>query len=348
MPAVQRQAHCPRCQRYTTLKEVQRHTRDLFPRCTPRQRQVTATEVKLRRRLGLIPNAPPTPPSPRRLNLPIAQPNFHPSRDIHRPVTPPFPIPHSGEDDLDGDGNRRMQLPPPPPTPPPRPPSPFERYMHERAWHPEYAHDTPGAGLEADEDDDEAPTLADAEGYEWLKELTAEEVLGQELEAKIARAGGHKVGPVDLLVAQASNYKLDTNLGAAAFEKLWHDSPSLNNLLSLDRTRTKIVALSGIQGVPVDCCIGSCMAYTGCYAEFNMCIHCEEPRYEANADKNGRLQPRCTFRYIPIIPRLINFFRNAEMTRKLLYRAERPSHPDCLTDIFDGAHYSDLCRRPTT
>ena len=61
-------------------------------------------------------------------------------------------------------------------------------------------------------------------------------------------------------------------------------------------TEKRIEFLSGVTPVLYDCCINSCMAYTGDYLELETCRYCSEPRLGTNG------KPQRQFSYLPIIP----------------------------------------------
>ncbi|KAF8749189.1 hypothetical protein RHS01_10234 [Rhizoctonia solani] len=84
-------------------------------------------------------------------------------------------------------------------------------------------------------------------------------------------------------------------------------------LMSTQRLRTRIAALSGVEPENVDCCLNVCHAFTGQYAKEDVCLKCNEPRY----DYKGR--PRKTFQYLPATPRFRAYFNNPDFIRKMLY-----------------------------
>ncbi|KAI0749096.1 hypothetical protein C8Q74DRAFT_1374197 [Fomes fomentarius] len=66
-------------------------------------------------------------------------------------------------------------------------------------------------------------------------------------------------------------------------ENAYKDLPStfdIEDLPSLKRLRSRVAFLAGLEHQLFDCCIQSCMAYTGPYTEFKECLYCEEPRYD--------------------------------------------------------------------
>lgn len=141
------------------------------------------------------------------------------------------------------------------------------------------------------------------------------------------------------MTVHAFNYKIDTEISTGAFEKLPRAFPELSSLQSLYRTRTRVARLSGVLGVQIDCCVNSCVAFTGTIKHMEQCPYCGQDRYVGNSHQR---RARCQFRYIPIIPRLRNFFHDPNMIHQLLYRAQRHAEPGIVADIFDGTHYQKL------
>ncbi|QRV77922.1 Transposase family tnp2 [Ceratobasidium sp. AG-Ba] len=58
--------------------------------------------------------------------------------------------------------------------------------------------------------------------------------------------------------------------------------------------------------------------------------------------ETGEWYVRRTFQYLPLIPRLINMYRDPKTAHALGYRARYHSAPGNFADIFDGAHYKQL------
>ncbi|KAL1701989.1 hypothetical protein EV121DRAFT_210964, partial [Schizophyllum commune] len=100
--------------------------------------------------------------------------------------------------------------------------------------------------------------------------------------------------------------------------------------------------LSGVEATEYDCCINSCLCYTGPHANETVCPYCKESR----RDDTGK--PRRRFRYIPIIPRLRSFYQNSDMATKMLYRHKSRNDaqhdPETMYDMMDGTHYDRLTR----
>jgi hypothetical protein len=114
------------------------------------------------------------------------------------------------------------------------------------------------------------------------------------------------------------------------------------DLPSLRRCETRLQQWTKIHPKLVDCCVNTCLAYTGTYEQVQMCPHCNESRYSAA----GR--PRKQFLYIPVADRLVLQYRDAGRARVL--KSYRQTYSNLsedsgqykLRDVFDGALYHDF------
>ena len=92
----------------------------------------------------------------------------------------------------------------------------------------------------------------------------------------------------------------------------------------------------------LDCCVNSCLAYTGAFEHERVCPRCNELRYSTT----GR--PRKQFLYIPVAHRLVLQYSDADRARVLKsYRQTYSNQPgdagrQQLRDIFDGALYNEF------
>ncbi|KAG9079918.1 hypothetical protein FRC06_007318 [Ceratobasidium sp. 370] len=272
MPAEKRKKpgtmHCPVCKEEMTRKAVRRHAR--FS-CTPAQRE----RDKVMRHIDAV-----------------LDPTLARREDLPRPRR-----------------RRRCRRQPLREASPSRPESPPDDSLPAQdPRHPDFLLDTPGAGpsdqaqvpprafhsppVTVEEVEDEPPiTLADLPG--WPRGLTAEDVLDQELVAELMRDGGFQLPDEDGLLVEGFNYKVDTKITGRAFSKLPRAFPGrLGDLPTEERIRTRVATLAGIQGVFLDCCINSCMAYTGTYKRFDKCLYCGEARYKPNPDRPGQVKAR--------------------------------------------------------
>ena len=146
----------------------------------------------------------------------------------------------------------------------------------------------------------------------------------------------------DMNVIRAHNYKVDVNLGDRSFNKLIRAFPALGGLPSLKRIQSRIAFLLGVQFVDYHCCVNSCCCFTGPFATQTTCPYCGEPRFTPS-DK-----PRKLFRYLPLTPRLLALYTNANIAKTLRYRHDYQSQPSTSADVFDGSHYKRLCRTRVT
>ncbi|KAJ7728044.1 hypothetical protein B0H16DRAFT_1734811 [Mycena metata] len=223
-------------------------------------------------------------------------------------------------------------------------------------------------GLSGDWDEGDEP---------WQEGLSHSDRLGDIFEAEAARAA-QNLSEEDLNDIRAFNFKADTQITDAAYNKLSLAFPQLGDLSSLSVLQRQMSFLSGVKPVKYDCCIGSCMCYTGNYAALQRCPFCHEPRFDADN------KPRREYHYIPIIPRLVALYTNQKQSEVLqTYRVSEkpnlpdqrwPSHqgchaqyryflvtefrffrhaefvsePDTVKDVFDGTHYKNLLRQLVT
>ncbi len=113
-------------------------------------------------------------------------------------------------------------------------------------------------------------------------------------------------------------------------------------LPNLRRSESRLQHWTKIQPELVDCCVNSCIAYTGTFRQASMCPHCNAPRYSPS----GR--PRNRFLYVPVAHRLALQYSDAGRARVLKSYRLSYSKPlqdagrHQLRDIFDGALYHDF------
>ncbi|PCH42719.1 hypothetical protein WOLCODRAFT_86186 [Wolfiporia cocos MD-104 SS10] len=93
-------------------------------------------------------------------------------------------------------------------------------------------------------------------------------------------------------------------------------------LLTYAVVKSYVENLTGIFELRHDCCVNSCMAYTGIYSELDKCNYCGEPRYEERRRRRKRrLVPRKQSTTIPIAPVIQAMRRSTEGSRAAEYRA---------------------------
>ena len=124
--------------------------------------------------------------------------------------------------------------------------------------------------------------------------------------------------------------------GYNAMRKLYNRKLDLHSEYIMFR---RMEYLSGVQPVLFDCCINSCVAFTGDHEDLDKCPirKCGEPRYALN----GRARKQ--FSYIPLIPRLCGLYKNAMSAERMLYRSRCEHIPREISDVFDSVHYRQLC-----
>ncbi|KAI1097068.1 hypothetical protein F4804DRAFT_228339, partial [Jackrogersella minutella] len=76
-------------------------------------------------------------------------------------------------------------------------------------------------------------------------------------------------------------------------------------LPSIWRLEEKLQKITGIEHQWIDCCINSCVAYTGRFEGLDHCPFpkCKQARYYKKKNKNGSSRARKQYLYIPIAPR---------------------------------------------
>lgn len=73
-----------------------------------------------------------------------------------------------------------------------------------------------------------------------------------------------------------------------------------------------VARLSEVDAVRYDCCVNSCVAYTGVYQELMACPECLESRYQGSS-----MRTRKSFEYIGIENRVRSLVGNPELRRQL-------------------------------
>lgn len=117
-------------------------------------------------------------------------------------------------------------------------------------------------------------------------------------------------------------------------------------LPSIYRVNKRLEKRSGLKPIWYHCCINSCMAFTGEYADFTHCKICKEARYHAQLSRKRELKPRKKWLFFPVAPRLLKQFRDPEKATYLsTYRAQFDVPKDAFTDIFSGDLYQSFHRR---
>ncbi|KAJ7466343.1 hypothetical protein FB451DRAFT_1093297, partial [Mycena latifolia] len=170
-----------------------------------------------------------------------------------------------------------------------------------------------------------------------LREL--EEMLGPDEEAALWECRNDILTEQDRDNIRAFRLKMLCTMPHLAFAQMRYAFRNKLEISSHYIMIHRVAILSGIEPVWYHCCINSCMAYTGNYSDSTSCKFCPETRYAAD----GR--PRRLFCYLAIIPRLQGYFMNPKKVEQLLYRHNYKHIPGTISDVFDGEHYRNLCKK---
>ncbi|KAJ6592450.1 hypothetical protein B0H19DRAFT_902359, partial [Mycena capillaripes] len=146
----------------------------------------------------------------------------------------------------------------------------------------------------------------------------------------------------DMAILRAFALKTEDHLTNATFEKLPYAFPN-TYIPTLKVTKARMEFLAAFKPVPYDCCPNSCCCYVGPHAEDTICPYCETPWYKSNG------KPRKTFTYVPLIPRLVSYFKNTKVVEEMSYRGAYKPHLDgAMEDVFDSKNYRILRERFVT
>ncbi|CCO34236.1 hypothetical protein BN14_08330 [Rhizoctonia solani AG-1 IB] len=303
---------CPDCHELRSPKTYQRHQKygcpSLRKHASKLRRAAEATLTRLRR-LGLVARSPPPHHQSLQLNRQhspntLPPPAFH--EHLHLSASPV--VDHEMQPPELYHYDSQFDTPGAGPGP------------SSRDQSPRFAPYNPNDPAEEESDNNKDPLAA----LPWMYGLAPHNYYELNAQQELLRKGGLQLPNYDRLTVQAFNYKVDTDISG---------QPGLQR---------RIDKISAFGAQAIDCCINSCVAYTGVYQWLESCPWCGEARYKPHRKNPICRVPRRTFRYLPLIPRLINLFRNPPMAESLRYRSQRQPQPDTLSDIFDGHYYCQL------
>ena len=101
--------------------------------------------------------------------------------------------------------------------------------------------------------------------------------------------------------------------------------------------------LAGFKKVLYDCCLNSCMCYSGTHKVLNQCLYCREP----HCNEDGKAHQN--FKYTPFIPHPQAAQANKTHAHLMYYHAHKHNHtPGKMSDVFDSSHYCDLLQTKVT
>jgi hypothetical protein len=126
------------------------------------------------------------------------------------------------------------------------------------------------------------------------------------------------------------------NLRHGHSRKALEDLAKVQGLSSPYVMKKKLKLFSKLVEELYDCCIASCMAFTGPFEDLEECKICDEPHYD-NCGKACNI-----FRFLPLIPRLQAFFKSDRIMEMLRYRQELGPYEGKMQDMFDSEHFREL------
>ncbi|KAF9537572.1 hypothetical protein CPC08DRAFT_618684, partial [Agrocybe pediades] len=141
---------------------------------------------------------------------------------------------------------------------------------------------------------------------------------------------------LDLELIRCFVLKTEDHVSNHTFECMRHAFRRNESVGRFSTIKTRVRRLAQFEPRLYDCCINSCCCFVGPLAEEQVCSYCKQPRF----DSQGKA--RKSFTYIPLIPRLVNFFKNVDMITKMEYRSNCAPDPLSMHDIFDGSNYQRL------
>ena len=119
------------------------------------------------------------------------------------------------------------------------------------------------------------------------------------------------------------------------FNQMQHLFPHKLEIISYWIILWHMGILSEIEPIWYDCCINSCITFTGKYTNHTHCPHCQEAR-------TSNRKPQRAFDYLPIIPQLQGFFQNSKLVKTMQYQANYQHDPNSISDVFDSLAYCSL------
>ena len=119
----------------------------------------------------------------------------------------------------------------------------------------------------------------------------------------------------DLDILRPFAMMLRNNLTALSFDKMSYTFSNAG-METLAKTRSHAQYLSRFEPVKLECCVNSCVCFTGLHASLNECLRCKMSRLNESGEA------RRMFSYMPLIPCLHAFMSNHAYTTCLQYRAD--------------------------
>ena len=150
----------------------------------------------------------------------------------------------------------------------------------------------------------------------------------------------------ELAICRAFAFTVRTQMSNDNYAMIKETWPEISDFPSKHTLHTKSQGLAGIEPLPFDCCVNSCVCFAGRYSPLEKCPRCDEPRFEVNF--YGKKKPRSQFFYIPLIPRLIAYLASPHAASEMQYQSKHQHTQGSFQDIFDGENYQTLRSTPVT
>jgi len=119
----------------------------------------------------------------------------------------------------------------------------------------------------------------------------------------------------DLDILRLFAMMLRNNLTALSFDEMSYTFSNAG-METLTKTRSHARYLSRFEPIKLECCVNSCVCFTGLHASLNECPRCKM----SCLNKSG--EARQTFSYMPLIPHLCAFMSNCAYATCLQYHAD--------------------------
>ena len=198
--------------------------------------------------------------------------------------------------------------------------------------------------FEPDAESDSTKSDAEEEGHrgQWPQNEIfhpAEEARALEEQHELQKLGSRALSQWEKDNLKAAAYKITHQITKEAFEGLRYLTESRMEIGSDFVANRILERASKLKSEAYNCCVNSCMCYTGEFDKLTECSICGEPRLDK------RRKARNQFRYIPIIPRLQAMYKDPKMISMLLYRMQRDVEPGDIEDVFDGEVISDMMKK---
>ena len=213
-------------------------------------------------------------------------------------------------------------------------------------------------------DDEEVPALAQSRiehvnlAQKFIEEISAATLDNGNLDPDVVERLRHpEEGPVDIsdpdirlsLDLYMACEKSSQSTYSSSRDAILRRLPE-SKLLSYHAVKKLIADITGVVAVMDDMCINSCHAFTGPFAELEVCSICGEPRYDpvqqARTGKQVPRQQQCT---ILLGPQIQALRRSTQSAQALRYRDQKIKEiidsigDPVYDDLFSGSNILKLC-----